>query len=98
MYFLVYFTYLKWFHLQREATIRQFQTSVIQHHDSLFVHRDSPEDNADTVFEFTTENLKVQFHILIDKNSFYSVLIIGFSLSALMQSWPYIPKDTNEQL
>ncbi|XP_077290658.1 NADH dehydrogenase ubiquinone [Arctopsyche grandis] len=42
----------------REVTIRQLQTSAIHHHDSLFVHRDSPEDNADLVFEFTKDNLK----------------------------------------
>jgi len=44
--------------LLRSTAVRGFQTSVTRHHDSLFVHRDSPEDNADTPFIFTNENNK----------------------------------------
>jgi len=35
-----------------------FHTSAQNNSDSLFVHRDTPENNADTPFEFTPENLK----------------------------------------
>lgn len=45
---------------QRNATIiRPLQTSTAVQHDSLFVHRDTPEDNPDIPFEFTPENKKV---------------------------------------
>lgn len=37
---------------------RSLQTSTTLQHDSLFVHRDSPEDNPDVKFEFTPENKK----------------------------------------
>ncbi|CAB3368899.1 Hypothetical predicted protein [Cloeon dipterum] len=37
---------------------RAIQTSAVQRHDSLFVHRDSPEDNPDIPFEFNAENKK----------------------------------------
>lgn len=44
---------------------RFLQTTATKHHDSLFVHRDTPEDNSDMVFEFTKENQKVIYPRLI---------------------------------
>ncbi|XP_022113562.2 NADH dehydrogenase [ubiquinone] flavoprotein 2, mitochondrial [Pieris rapae] len=38
------------------ASSRALQTSSTLHHDSLFVHRDTPEDNPNIAFEFTPEN------------------------------------------
>jgi len=35
---------------------RGLKTSTALQHDSLFVHRDTPEDNPDIKFEFTNEN------------------------------------------
>lgn len=40
------------------VSARNFQSSSVLRHDSLFVHRDSPEDNANTPFEFTAANQK----------------------------------------
>uniref|UniRef100_A0A1B6DS62 NADH dehydrogenase [ubiquinone] flavoprotein 2, mitochondrial n=1 Tax=Clastoptera arizonana TaxID=38151 RepID=A0A1B6DS62_9HEMI len=37
---------------------RNLQTSAVVCHDSLFVHRDSKEDNLDVKFEFNPENKK----------------------------------------
>ncbi|GBP49639.1 NADH dehydrogenase flavoprotein 2, mitochondrial [Eumeta japonica] len=37
---------------------RALQTSSTLQHDSLFVHRDTPEDNSSIPFEFTPENEK----------------------------------------
>ncbi|KAK9871427.1 hypothetical protein WA026_012804 [Henosepilachna vigintioctopunctata] len=45
-------------YLGRYAGIRSLHSSSPLSHDSLFVHRDSPEDNPDTIFEFTPENQK----------------------------------------
>lgn len=46
--------------LQRKSfSFRSFQTSAVCQHDTMFVHRDTPEDNPDTPFEFTEENKKV---------------------------------------
>jgi len=42
--------------------VRTLQTTAATQHDSLFVHRDSPEDNPDLPFEFTAENKKVGWH------------------------------------
>ncbi|XP_018564043.1 probable NADH dehydrogenase [ubiquinone] flavoprotein 2, mitochondrial [Anoplophora glabripennis] len=44
--------------LRRSLGVRSVQTSTSLQHDSLFVHRDTPEDNPDVPFEFTSENLK----------------------------------------
>nr|AFK45219.1 unknown [Lotus japonicus] len=38
--------------------VRNFQSSSSVLSDNLFVHRDTPEDNASTPFEFTAENKK----------------------------------------
>ncbi|XP_045450739.1 NADH dehydrogenase [ubiquinone] flavoprotein 2, mitochondrial [Melitaea cinxia] len=40
------------------ASCRAIQTTVNLQHDSLFVHRDTPEDNPSIPFEFTPENHK----------------------------------------
>ncbi|CAB3220417.1 unnamed protein product [Arctia plantaginis] len=37
---------------------RSLQTSSVLQHDSLFVHRDTPEDNVNTPFEFSEANKK----------------------------------------
>ncbi|CAH2245146.1 jg16716 [Pararge aegeria aegeria] len=37
---------------------RALQTTANLQHDSLFVHRDTPEDNPSIPFEFTSENQK----------------------------------------
>lgn len=37
---------------------RNLKTSAAVYHESLFVHRDSKEDNLDIKFEFTAENMK----------------------------------------
>lgn len=37
---------------------RSLQTSAALRHDSLFVHRDTPEDNPNITFEFTDQNKK----------------------------------------
>ncbi|XP_072382561.1 probable NADH dehydrogenase [ubiquinone] flavoprotein 2, mitochondrial [Diabrotica undecimpunctata] len=42
----------------KSLTKRGLQTTCALQHDSLFVHRDTPEDNPDIVFEFTPENKK----------------------------------------
>ncbi|KAG5887908.1 hypothetical protein JTB14_003005 [Gonioctena quinquepunctata] len=42
----------------RSSLVRSIQTSTAVNHDSLFVHRDTPEDNPDIPFEFTPENKK----------------------------------------
>ncbi|KAJ8924949.1 hypothetical protein NQ315_001114 [Exocentrus adspersus] len=44
--------------LRRSLGARPLQTSPALQHDSLFVHRDTPEDNPDIPFEFTSDNLK----------------------------------------
>lgn len=44
--------------LRRALTLRFLQTSSVLQHDDLFVHRDTPENNADTPFEFSPENTK----------------------------------------
>ncbi|KAJ8927872.1 hypothetical protein NQ314_019616 [Rhamnusium bicolor] len=44
--------------LQRFLGLRSLQTSSALQHDSLFVHRDTPEDNPDIPFEFTSDNKK----------------------------------------
>ncbi|XP_023015151.2 NADH dehydrogenase ubiquinone [Leptinotarsa decemlineata] len=44
--------------LRSSLALRSIQTSTAVHHDSLFVHRDTPEDNPDIPFEFTPENKK----------------------------------------
>lgn len=38
--------------------MRSLQTTSSLQHDSLFVHRDTPEDNPDIPFEFSSENQK----------------------------------------
>ncbi|XP_050666408.1 NADH dehydrogenase [ubiquinone] flavoprotein 2, mitochondrial [Leptidea sinapis] len=38
------------------SSSRALQTSSSLRHDSLFVHRDTPEDNSNTPFEFSPEN------------------------------------------
>ncbi|PZC78766.1 hypothetical protein B5X24_HaOG217224 [Helicoverpa armigera] len=40
------------------AASRSIQTSSALQHDSLFVHRDTPEDNPDIPFEFSEANKK----------------------------------------
>ncbi|KAJ2943588.1 hypothetical protein O0L34_g16697 [Tuta absoluta] len=40
------------------ASSRALQTSSVLQHDSLFVHRDTPEDNPSIPFEFTPDNKK----------------------------------------
>ena len=40
------------------AGVRGYRCSGVQRSDKLFVHRDSPENNSNTPFEFTEENLK----------------------------------------
>lgn len=52
-------------HLLQEAHVKKVHTSAVQNHDSLFVHRDSPEDNPDLIFEFTAENKKVLYWFII---------------------------------
>jgi len=44
----------------RSATIqvRNFSKTSVALSDNLFVHRDTPENNADTPFEFTPENVE----------------------------------------
>ncbi|XP_030753433.1 NADH dehydrogenase [ubiquinone] flavoprotein 2, mitochondrial [Sitophilus oryzae] len=42
----------------RSLGLRSLQTSSALRHDSLFVHRDTPEDNLDIPFEFTEDNKK----------------------------------------
>ncbi|CAH0547197.1 unnamed protein product, partial [Brassicogethes aeneus] len=42
----------------RTLGLRTLQTTSSLQHDSLFVHRDSPEDNVDMKFEFTPDNKK----------------------------------------
>ncbi|XKL69570.1 hypothetical protein PGB90_007339 [Kerria lacca] len=37
---------------------RSFKITAARNHDSLFVHRDTKENNLDVKFEFTPENLK----------------------------------------
>ncbi|XP_071440406.1 NADH dehydrogenase [ubiquinone] flavoprotein 2, mitochondrial [Hetaerina americana] len=37
---------------------RPLQTTAATHSENLFVHRDSPENNSDVPFEFTSENKK----------------------------------------
>lgn len=37
---------------------RGFRSSAVVQHDSLFVHRDTPENNPDCRFEFNSENQK----------------------------------------
>jgi len=46
----------------RSATIqvRNFSKTSVALSDNLFVHRDTPENNADTPFEFTPENVEVK--------------------------------------
>ncbi|KAF2898872.1 hypothetical protein ILUMI_07300 [Ignelater luminosus] len=44
--------------LWHKVLSRSLQTSSVLQHDSLFVHRDTPEDNPDVSFEFTPENEK----------------------------------------
>ncbi|XP_066250755.1 probable NADH dehydrogenase [ubiquinone] flavoprotein 2, mitochondrial [Euwallacea similis] len=44
--------------LRRSVGLRSLQTSSSLQHDSLFVHRDSPEDNPDIPFEFNEGNKK----------------------------------------
>nr|CAH7766049.1 unnamed protein product [Callosobruchus chinensis] len=44
--------------LRKVVAFRTLQTSASLQHDSLFVHRDTPEDNPDIKFEFTPENKK----------------------------------------
>ncbi|CAH1155258.1 unnamed protein product [Phaedon cochleariae] len=44
--------------LRSSISSRALQTSAVLKHDSLFVHRDSPEDNPDIPFNFTPENEK----------------------------------------
>ncbi|KAL1516665.1 hypothetical protein ABEB36_000548 [Hypothenemus hampei] len=44
--------------LKRSLGLRSIQTTSVVHHESLFVHRDTPEDNPDIPFTFTTENKK----------------------------------------
>ncbi|KAH1008805.1 hypothetical protein HUJ05_009330 [Dendroctonus ponderosae] len=38
--------------------LRSLQTTASRAHDSLFVHRDTPEDNPDIPFEFSADNKK----------------------------------------
>lgn len=45
---------------QWRVSSRAIQTTTGLQHDSLFVHRDTPEDNPNIPFEFTPENNKVQ--------------------------------------
>ncbi|XP_075979097.1 NADH dehydrogenase ubiquinone [Anticarsia gemmatalis] len=40
------------------ASARSLQTTSALQHDSLFVHRDTPEDNVNTPFEFSPANQK----------------------------------------
>lgn len=42
--------------LWHKGLVRSLQTSSALQHDSLFVHRDTPEDNPDICFEFTPDN------------------------------------------
>ncbi|KAJ8975045.1 hypothetical protein NQ317_010557 [Molorchus minor] len=44
--------------VRRSLGLRSLQTSSTLQHDSLFNHRDTPEDNPDIPFEFTPENEK----------------------------------------
>jgi len=44
--------------LRRSLGLRTLQTSSSLQHDALFVHRDTPEDNPDIPFEFSSENKK----------------------------------------
>ncbi|XP_019881169.1 probable NADH dehydrogenase [ubiquinone] flavoprotein 2, mitochondrial [Aethina tumida] len=44
--------------LRRTLGSRSIQTTSALQHDSLFVHRDSPEDNVDMPWEFTPDNQK----------------------------------------
>lgn len=53
------------FYFQWRVPARSLQTSSVLQHDSLFVHRDSPEDNVNTPFEFTEANKKVKLITVI---------------------------------
>ncbi|CAG9770944.1 unnamed protein product [Ceutorhynchus assimilis] len=44
--------------LRRSLGLRSLQTTSTLQSDNLFVHRDTPEDNPDIPFQFTTENKK----------------------------------------
>jgi len=45
--------------LRQAVSVRRLQTSALAlSHDTLFVHRDTPENNPDVPFKFTPENLK----------------------------------------
>ncbi|XP_065204242.1 probable NADH dehydrogenase [ubiquinone] flavoprotein 2, mitochondrial [Planococcus citri] len=44
--------------LAKNINSRCIQTTAIRGHDSLFVHRDTKENNLDVKFEFTAENQK----------------------------------------
>ncbi|KAJ8939037.1 hypothetical protein NQ318_012635 [Aromia moschata] len=44
--------------LRHSLGLRTLQTSTALQHESLFNHRDTPEDNPDVPFEFTPENKK----------------------------------------
>jgi len=44
--------------IERHVAKRMIQTTSPVCSDSLFVHRDTPENNADTPFEFNAENVK----------------------------------------
>jgi len=44
--------------LWKGIAVRTLRTSTALQHDSLFVHRDTPDDNIDVVFQFTEDNKK----------------------------------------
>lgn len=49
---------LRWVSQGVRCGARTLQTSAVQRHDTMFVHRDSPEDNPDIPFEFNADNKK----------------------------------------
>lgn len=72
--------------------VRNFHSSSSVLSDNLFVHRDSPEDNASTPFEFTAENKKVKqrkilfffkFRLLISQTFSVPMLYLAFTLRVI---------------
>ncbi|XP_018019617.1 NADH dehydrogenase [ubiquinone] flavoprotein 2, mitochondrial-like, partial [Hyalella azteca] len=44
--------------IKPQNCLRALSTSTVRSSDTLSVHRDTPENNPDTKFEFTPENMK----------------------------------------
>lgn len=57
----------------RFTGIRSLHSTSSLNHDSLFVHRDTPENNPDIKFEFSPENKKVCSYKKQKENYNYAV-------------------------